>query len=114
MNLISQFGHVRPPPGLNTFAGGNIEGLPIFLNLILRLLIAGAGIFTLFNIILAGFGYISAGGDPKKISEAGSKIWQSVLGLIIVAGSFVFAAILGIILFRDANAILQIKIFLPQ
>lgn len=113
MNYLSQFGTVNPPPGVKNFAGGRIEGITILINIILRTLIVGAGIFAVFNFILAGYGYLSAGGDPKKIADAGSKIYQSIIGLTVAAGSFVIAAILGAILFNDPGAILNIQIFTP-
>jgi len=70
-----------------------------------------AGIYAFFNIIIAGYGFLGAGGDAKKIQQAWDKIWQSALGLVIVAGSFVLAAILGWLIFKDPTAILKPKIY---
>lgn len=108
-----QFGTVKPPPGVNQFKGGTAEGVPILVNIVLRTLIVFAGIYAIIQLILAGYGYISAGGDPKKVQDATSKIWQSILGLTIAAGAFVIAAVVGQILFGDPDAILQIQIFSP-
>lgn len=117
MNLsqkLAQFGKVNAPPGVNQFSGGSIGGIAIFLNILLRLLIIGAGLFTVFNLIFAGYGYISAGGDPKKVQDATSKITYSILGLTVAAGALVIAGVISAILFGDPKAILQIKIFGPQ
>ena len=84
-----------------------------YLNVIINLLIVGAGIYALLNFILAGYGYLSAGGDPKKIQEASANIWQSIVGLVIVAGSFLIAALIGYLVFKDANALLFPQITLP-
>jgi len=51
--------------------------------------------------------------DPKKIGEASSRIWQSLIGLLLVAGSFVLAAIFGWLIFGDALAILRPEIYGP-
>jgi len=108
------FGRVQPPPGVNQFAGGSVGGIAILINIIFRTLIIGAGIFAIFNFILAGYGYLSAGGDPKKISDAGSKITMSVIGLTVAASAFLIAGLLGLILFGDAGAILNFGYFQPR
>lgn len=117
MSLITDtdlFGKVSPPPGVSSYAGGTLQGLPIFINNILKILIVGAGIFTVFNLVIAGYGFLSAGDDPKKVAGAWAKIWQSLLGLAFAAGAFVLAAIFGKLIFNDYNALLQIKIFTPS
>jgi len=118
MRYLSQtskniFGQVSPPPGVSKYAGGKLTGLPSFINNILKLLIIGAGIYSVFNLVLAGYDFLSAGDDPKKVTAAWSKIWQTLLGLAIAAGSFVLAALFGKIIFDDPKALLQIKIFTP-
>jgi hypothetical protein len=112
MDRLAQIGTIAPPPGVNKF-GGDLKGLPAFLNVILRSLIMIAGIYALLNFIIAGYGYISAGGDSEKIKNATAKIWQSILGLVIVAGSFALAAIIGLLFFGEAGALIDIKIFGP-
>jgi len=72
-----------------------------------------AGIYAFFNIIIAGYAFMSAGGNPEKIANAWAKIWQTLLGLVIAAASFVLAAIFGQLIFRDPNALLQLRIFTP-
>jgi len=113
LSLDNPFGTVTAPQGVQKYAGGTLAGLPIFINNILKTLIIGAGIFTLFNLVIAGYGFLSAGDDPKKVAGAWAKIWQSLMGLAFAAGAFVLAAIFGQLIFGDANAILQIKIFGP-
>lgn len=112
-------GGVTPPPGIRdwmaiTNAGEGAPGLIPFFNALLKLLIVVAGLYALLNLVLAGFQFISAGGDPKNVEKAWSKIWQSLLGLLIVAASFLLAALFGWILFKDPGAILNPKIYGPQ
>ena len=53
---------------------------------------------------------MSAGEDAKKVAGAWAKIWQSLLGLAIAAGSFVLAAIFGQLIFGQWDFILNPQI----
>lgn len=110
---MDPFGSIKQPEFITRYGGLEEQGLIKFFNNILRLLIAGAGLFAFLNIIIAGYQYMSAGGDPKGVSNATNRIWQSLLGLLLIVGSFVLAAIFGYLLFGDATAILQPKIYGP-
>lgn len=113
-NLLAgnPFGTVNAPPGVNAFpGGGSVTGIPVFLNIIFQTLILGAGVYALFSFILAGYSFISAGGDSKQVASAWAKIWQSVLGLAVAAGSFVIAGIVGQLLFGDYGAIINFRLF---
>ncbi|MFC1727724.1 hypothetical protein ACFL0Y_04335 [Patescibacteria group bacterium] len=114
--LSGWIGGINPPPGVDAYptSGGSVPGLIIFLNNLLKLAIVGAGLFALFNIVLAGYGFLSAGDDPKKMAGASAKIWQSVVGLLIVASAFILAAIVGILLFNSPGAILRPQIYGPN
>lgn len=92
---------------------GTPVGLITLLNAVLRIIFAVAGIWAFLNIIIAGFGFISAGGDPKKVTAAWTRIWQSLLGLLIIVTSFILAAILGLLFFKDATYILNPKFKAP-
>lgn len=108
------FGQVTPPQGVNIPAAATPGGEIItLLNIILKLLVTAGGIYALINIIISGYGFISAGGDPKAITSAWAKIWQSLLGLTIIAGSFLLAAIFGQLIFKDPGAILNPKLYTP-
>lgn len=104
-------GNVKSPPGVTTSLRGG--GLRDFINSIILLLIVGAGIYAVINIVMAGYAFMSAGDDPKKIAAAWQKIWQTFLGLAVAAGAFVLAAIFGQILFGNPRALLQLRIFTP-
>lgn len=111
----SPFGQIIPPePFVNKYGSLEGGGLINFLNNVLRLMVAVAGIFAFLNIVIAGYGFMSAGGDPKAVGNAWAKIWQSLIGLLIIAGSFVLAAIFGQLLFGDWKAILQPTIYGPD
>lgn len=107
-------GTIPQPAPLGGF--GTVEGgaLGVLLNLVFNLLIVIAGIFALFNFILAGYAFLSAGEDPKKIEGAWAKIYQSVIGLLVAAGSLILAAIFGQIIFGDATQLISPVIPVPN
>jgi hypothetical protein len=101
--LANSYGSFNQP-------GGGIIGL---LTNILRLIFVVAGIYALFNFIIAGYQYMTAGGDAKALTAAWSRIWQTLVGLIIIVGSFVLAVLFGALFFGDATFILRPMIYGP-
>lgn len=103
-------GKVTPPPGVSKWIGasppGAAPGLIPFLNALLKLVIIVAGLYALLNLILAGYQFMSAGGNPEGVQKAWAKIWQSLVGLLIIASAFVLIAIFGWLLFGSPFAIL--------
>lgn len=111
LNLIADnpFGTISPPP--SAFAGSTPElAIGKLIQTVIWLLIVGAGIYALFNLILAGYSFMSAGDDAKKVAGAWAMIYQTILGLAITAGAFVLAAIFGQLIFGDATFILNPRI----
>lgn len=86
---------------------GKLVGLIGFFNNILKLIFIVAGLYAFVNIILAGFGFMSAGGDPKVFGKSWQRIYQTILGLAIIVASFLIAAIIGIVFFKNPTALLQ-------
>ena len=84
-----------------------VGGLTGFIGNVFNFIAIAAGIFTLFNLVTAGLEYVGSQGDPKAIESARNKILMSVIGMIIIAGSFLFIAILGQLLFGSPSAILN-------
>lgn len=105
------FGQINPPVGVNKFPTNGITATGTFITIILRTLIIGAGVYALFSFIIAGYTFMSAGGDSKKVEAAWARIWQTILGLAFAAGAFVLAGLVGWLLFRDPTAITGFKIF---
>jgi len=74
-----------------------------------------AVIFFVIQIILAGYGFISASGDEKKIEVARKKITEGVIGLTVVIvalglGSFI-ASLLGLGSIFDLNSVTNLLKF---
>lgn len=90
-----------------------LTGITLFFSNILRLMFVAAGIYALLNFILAGYQYMSAGGDSKALGHAWARIWQTLLGLIFIVGSFALAALFGYLIFGNAGYILNPAVYGP-
>jgi len=104
MNNI--IGTITPPasiPGSPTATTGFLRSIIIFI-------IVLGGIFSFWQIITAGLSYITAGGDKAKVEIAQQKINHALIGLVIIAASFIISAIAGKILFDNPSFILNPKI----
>lgn len=86
------FGTITNPTKYGSTQG---EGLFKFISVLFQLGGVIAGLFFAFNIISAGYMYLSANGDAKKTEQAWTKIWQSILGMVIVASAFVLTSAIG-------------------
>lgn len=111
--MLQIFGKVSEPPGIAKWGSLTGGGLVGFLNAVLRLLIVVGAIWSLVNIIIAGYQFISSGGKPEAVASAWARIWQSLIGLIFIAGAFVLAAIFGQVIFGDPTAIINPKLIAP-
>jgi hypothetical protein len=103
------FGTVTTPPGVDKFPTGP-GGLVVFISNIIKLITVVAGIYGLFNIISAGYTYLSSGGNAKATEQAMNQLNYSLIGLMIIVGSFTITALISLLLFGDATYILNPKI----
>ncbi|KKR33585.1 MAG: hypothetical protein UU37_C0003G0007 [Candidatus Gottesmanbacteria bacterium GW2011_GWA2_41_12] len=108
VGIDDAIGIISPPPGTAAFGSGQ-DALIKFFNLILRLVFLIAGLYGFINLIMAGFGFLGAGGDAKVVGKSWEKIWQSFMGLLFIVGSFLLAAIMGKLFFGDFTYILSPK-----
>jgi hypothetical protein len=92
---------------------GSQGGLILFFTNILRLVFVVAGIYVFINFILAGFQFMTAAGDSKAVAAASNKIWFSLVGLIIVVGSFALASLFSQLIFGRADFILNPTLYGP-
>ncbi len=99
MIFFGALGSITPPPELVKYNSVNGSGLFTLLGNLFRFSLVIGAIYTIYQIINAGFLYIS--GDPKKIESAWAKIYQSFMGLVIIVSSFVLLGIISRILKVD-------------
>ena len=116
MKLLAQsnpFGSVTLPSPLSKYGSEPGPAIGKLIQFSLRALIVVAGIYALFNLLFAGYAFMSAGDDSKKVAGAWAKISQTMLGLAVAAGSFVLAALIGQLIFGDWNFLLKPSIPTP-
>lgn len=111
----SIIGDIEPPDWVEKHGSlevGGTEGFGLinFFSNALRLLAVAAGLWAIVNLMMAGFEFVTSQGDQDKIKNAQSKIWNSLIGLIIIAASYTIAAIVGWIFFGNAQMIINPQI----
>ena len=74
---------------------GQLENI---LSGVIGFLTSAAVIYFVIQTILAGYAWISAGGDSQKLEEARKKLTQSVLGITIVFFAVALVGLLGFLL----------------
>jgi hypothetical protein len=72
-----------------------------------RLALFAAALFFFFQLVIAGIAWINAGGDPKALESARSRITNAVIGLVIVVAAFAISVIvlgaLGLNIFKEGG-----------
>jgi hypothetical protein len=104
--MANIIGTITPPASIPS----NIIDTAKFLKGIIVFIIVLAGLFAFWNFLIAGFSYITASGDKAKVEVAQQKITHALVGLVIIAASFIIAAIAGQVLFNDPYFIISPKI----
>ena len=102
---IGQIGG-KPGSGLGPWSNlGNIgdisESAGIFTKIIsniIGVMTIIAGIWFIFQFIIGAYGFLSAGGDQKKVASAQQQITNALLGLVIVIAAYAIIYIVGEIL----------------
>lgn len=65
-----------------------IQGIECILIAILNLAVRLAGIAVFLMLIIGGFKYLTAGGDPKKAESAQKTITYAIFGLALLIGGW--------------------------
>lgn len=110
--MFQFFGSISQPPAIAAYGGG-CGGIITLVTNLLRLAVVVAGIVAVISLILAGYQYMTSGGDMKAVDAATKKITTTFIGLLVIAGSFLLAALFGVIIFGNAGAILNPVIYGP-
>lgn len=106
------FGSIVPPAGVSKYdaeaagSGGGL-GLMIFFSNIVKLMTIVAGLWVFVNFLLAGWSIVTGSGDSGATKKAYDKILYSVIGLVIIVGSYTLIALVSLLLFGKADFILN-------
>ena len=105
MATNNPFGTIDSPI-ISSYGSVN-TGLPTFITNVITIIFAGAGLFAFFNLMIAGFSYIAAAGDEKKILAATQSINMSLVGLVVMVAAAAVTGVVSYLLFGSATAILS-------
>jgi len=73
-----------------------------------------AGIWFIFQFIIGAYGYMTAGGDQQKMTNATKKITNSLIGLVVVVAAYAVMSLLGALLgFNFLNIVGIINLLKP-
>ena len=112
--VIGNIGMPEHLSGYGSVEGeGGDGGMVGLISNIIRIFMVIAGLWSFINLLLAGFAYVTSGDKPDAIKSAGERIYMSLIGLVIIVGSFVMAALIGQVLYGNPGAILQPKLYGP-
>ena len=67
-----------------------------------------AGIVLFVTLVMGGFSYLTAGGDPKKLEGAKGTITYAIYGIIFVALAYLFLRLIAI--FTGVTSILNFQV----
>lgn len=111
-----ELGTIGKGPGFGPWAGFDPGGaLTTIISNAIGMMTIGAGIWFLFQVIIAGYNYLSAGGEREKLIIAGRKLTNAIIGLLIVVAAYALLSIIGTFLgveFLDINK--AIGLFKPK
>jgi len=60
-----------------------------------------AGIWFIFQFMIAAFGFLTAGGNQESLSKATSKLTSALLGLVVVVAAYMIFSLLSALLGFD-------------
>lgn len=112
-------GTIDTPPGVAQYqaaaeaeTGADI-GLIYFISNLIKIFAVVAGIWTLFNVVLAGYIYLTGSGDAGAHQKVQTQVTNSIIGLLLIVLSFTFGGLIGFIFFGDATFILSPRLPTP-
>lgn len=88
-------------------------GLLFFLSNIVKFITVAAGLFAFFNLVIAGFTYVTSGSNKDAVAQAWARINFSLIGLVLIVAAFLITAVVSQLLFGRWDAILQPTIYGP-
>lgn len=101
-------GGVEPPTAIasiNEQSGSEI-GLVFFASRVINFANIVAGILVMINFVLAGFLYITGAGNASNMVKINQRMLWSVVGVLMIVGSYTLAAIFGLVFYGDPTFII--------
>jgi len=83
------------PYGTTDASLGAAGTFTLFLSNMIGVLTIIGGLWFLFQIIIAGYRWISAGGDKQNVQDAQKRLQNALIGLIVVVAAYIIVGIIG-------------------
>ncbi|MDZ4228638.1 MAG: hypothetical protein U1C50_00115 [Patescibacteria group bacterium] len=74
-----------------------LQDLECIVKNLFNYIIPFAGMAAFVVLIVGGFQYLTAGGDPKKVQQAQGIITGAIIGIIVTLGVYLIFRLLGLI-----------------
>ena len=87
-----------------------IADLGVIFTNIVQDLVGLAGIALFVMLLVGGFRYITAGGDPKAVDAAQKTITYAIIGLVLIVASYLILVLIKLITGVDVTTF---KVTLP-
>lgn len=102
-------GGVEPPPavGVVNSASGSDIGIVFFISRLIRFANIVAGILVMINFVIAGFTYVANAGSTSVNEKVKDQMTWSVLGILLIVGSYALAGIFGLVFYGDPTFIIS-------
>lgn len=102
MKLIADikdiFGTIVPPPALYPLVAKDSSGaggISIFLSNLIALIFSLATVVLILMVLWGAFDWVTSEGDKEKIASARSKIINALIGILLFAVAFAVIQVLG-------------------
>jgi hypothetical protein len=107
-------GRVPVPPGTESFnQAGSTAGAPnnfaliFFISQVIQVIVVVAGVWVVFNVVWAGFLYLTQSGKSSAAEKVRNLLFMSVLGLLLIVTAYTMAGLVGLLVFGDASYIIS-------
>lgn len=93
------FGKITPPDAIKNFAGTDVTGtagLNKFLSNLIALIYAVAAIVLVLMIVWGAWDWLLSGGEKEKVANAQRKIIHAIIGIVLFAGAFAIIQLLEV------------------
>lgn len=105
--LLPSLSLAQTDGGLNAAAPSQLRrigSVPDMANILINAALSLLGVIFIILIILAGFKWMTAQGDSKKVDEAKDNIKNAVTGLIVVLAAYAITTFVFNVLLNEAPA----------
>lgn len=112
--VANSIGQIEPPPGVDLHTaqaqaagGASSNALLYFFSYAIKVATVVAGIWVVFNFLLAAYTYVTGRGEAKAHETVREKVTMSVIGLLLIIAAYTITAVLSLLLFGDASFVLN-------